>query len=221
MKKLLMCLFLSISFVLLSYADTIKLKDGTTVTGKVIGSNDSTVMLQNAEGIIVNIPKNNIQESSVTNTIKTNTAASAKTARDEYDFDEEARNLIYIGGGTVLISGGSLGSFGGGYEYLINPNFSAGITFAIWPGPAGVMAIYDVSIFLHVIGKKTFDPFIGIGLASASASYSKVTMIDLPLTVGLNFWFNRNFALRLQDKLYLLSLGYGLNEINAQLVFSF
>jgi hypothetical protein len=220
-KSILICFVLCVSCVLLSYADTIKLKDGTTVTGKVIGSNDSTVMLQDDSGNIVNISKNNIQESSVTNAVRTNKAAAVKSGQEQDNFDEETRNLVFFGGGGALTSFGVLGSFTGGYEYLINPNFAGNFTFSVWPLRGGVMFLYDVSILVHFSVKKTFDPFIGIGLASAASSLVKGTFLDLPVTAGVNFWFNKSFALRIQDKLYLLSMSTGLNEVTGQLVFAF
>lgn len=218
---------------MVSFADTVKMKDGTTVSGKIIASNETTVMLRNSAGEMVNLPKSGIVEiASGTNALKADAgkenagkneeSATVKSEKDKYDFDEEARNLIGVGGGIAHQTSVLLGAISLGYEYLLLPNISFGISFSVWPYSTFSMILYDISFNVHILGKKVFDPYFGIGFASGRVTTKmEQSIIDISAIFGVNFWVNKNFGFRVQDKLYLLSLGYGLNETIAEIMFAF
>jgi hypothetical protein len=238
MKNLLIAVLLVVGCGLLSYADIVHLKSGKTVEGKVLASNSTTVMVQDEFGGIVNVPKDTIRDietvSNVpgsTNSMKANTVKKDDSSergkalpkpQPSDDFDESARNVISIGGGLANLGIGSIGSITIGYDYYLLQNLSFGFFLSIWPGYNAVAAIYDVSCLVHFVGKKSFDPYIGIGFANMAISTSSKTYIDIPFVVGFNAWVNNNFGFKLQDKIYLLSLSAAfLNELTAQLVFAF
>jgi hypothetical protein len=118
-----------------------------------------------------------------------------------------------------------------GYDYFFNPYISAGVSCYGWFNTIASLLTVEVSPSFHPFPVWFIDPYIEIGgsvtrflnysPASFTADQAAATIIDLPATLGANIWFNKNFGLKVQGKLCLLSLDVNLYHLNGGIVFAF
>ncbi len=132
------------------------------------------------------------------------------------------KNIISLDAGTVVATLGILQGviINGGYETLIIPNFGAEISFNAW-----LMNIVSIgmtgSFYFHILGDYPVDPYIGVGFSYMRFIGTNIASIDIPLTAGINCFITDFFGIKMQGKLYLLSISMAATEIDIGMFFAY
>ena len=129
---------------------------------------------------------------------------------------------IYITSGSHFTKYGILNNYFGniGYEYQVIKYLSLFYNISVWKA-LDIFISSSFGIKLHIDSTEYFDPYLGLSYEQMTLISSSNKIIDLPALLGLNINLNQNFGLKIEYKLYLLSLNYMFSELNAGLRFSF
>lgn len=243
MKKV-MTIFLFMSFAAAAFSATIKLKDGSSVNGKVISSNASRIMVEDGKGNVTILPYDSLIEdpSSSSNTSRLYTKEMTMPRfPDGYRYN--ILGLTGLFGATGLFNA-PVSYFGGSlaYERAIVPNVTIGgaVSAAIFTGYSGMpQTFFEMDFIYHPLTSRGFnllktenensglvfglDPYIGFGVG-ALVSWMEMNRSswDMPVIAGINIWLLRDWALRVQNKFYVMHISAGCrDDLSVGLVFSF
>lgn len=137
------------------------------------------------------------------------------------------RWLIYVDGGPSFVGsttqGGKGFSFfdiGFGGQWIFTPYTSLEVSYGIWAGNP-LVTVTEANFLLHT-QPTGIEPFIGLGVASGSASSGSISasFIDVPLIAGVNFWLSDHFTLILRGELFALS-GLGTGSVTLGIGYGF
>jgi hypothetical protein len=220
----------------IGFSANFKLKDGTTISGKIVSTNATSITIEDERGNTTSVKRDYlVNPPAEKNEPVVDKAPAVDPGPPHHlfgitfvhawgtgvygfrsQYDAYLGINIYFPEGA-LANGASLS-----YEFMIIPWLSLGTCVTYWTFDivSTTKILNDIYLMAHPFKAEYFDLYAGIGIVNEITSDPRFAF-DFPVKIGVNIWLGRNFALRAQAETRIKSIKQTFGQWSLGAVFAF